>query len=122
MSALKRTMGLKPISALILLFICLVFIGNAVSEEEISNDSFDLKSDNILSRMKRAGVSEIKHLWDESKIVPHSEQEKEDILKKHNEYRGGVSSPSASNIEYMVSPIFLSTTFLCVLKLIINLN
>ena len=98
-------MGRQDIPALILLSLCLVFIGTATAEEEMSNDSFDLKSDNFLSRMKRAGVSEIKHLWDESKIVPHSEQEKEDILKKHNEYRGGVSSPSASNMEYMVSAI-----------------
>ena len=55
-------------------------------------------------RFRRADVSQIRHLYDEARVNPHSQAEKDAILAKHREYRSS-TTPEASNMEYMVCSI-----------------
>ena len=57
-------------------------------------------SDDNAALVKRADVSMIRHLYDEARVNPHSQSEKDAILNKHREYR---KAAGASNMEYMVS-------------------
>ena len=93
---------------LIITFLPVLLNGKAVSEKESnpkylkSNKSFftlpTRQSDETLVRSKRDN-SDLDFV---GTVVEYSSDEKQGILQKHLDLRGGVS-PEAANMEYMVS-------------------
>ena len=105
-------MGLRvSIQVLVSLVFILALIEKGKSELTILNELeslFNLNAEEYVQfeseehgRVKRADVSQIRHLYDEARVNPHSQAEKDAILAKHREYRSS-TTPEASNMEYMV--------------------
>ena len=102
------------IKVLVILVFILVLIEKGKSDLTVLNDLESLFNSNVEEnekfeseehwRVKRADVSQIRHLYDEARVNPHSQAEKDAILAKHREYRSS-TIPEASNMEYMVSSI-----------------
>ncbi len=85
------------------IFFCVInTIVNSYSELVELNAELDLNNLENQIRVKRANVEAISHLYDESRVSNHTQEEKDAILERHNYYRSR-TDPEASNMEYMVS-------------------
>ena len=90
-----------PISTLILLSLSHILLGSVLPEPEEQQH-----------RLEKRDVSEISGIYNESLVHSHTDEEKQDILALHNEFRSSVS-PSASNMEYMVCQSFVVVMYSC---------
>ena len=105
--------SMLPISILILLSLSQTLLGSVLPEFEDDLDELDEEmdepelpvSERRLDLEKKADVSLIRDKYNENRINPHTDDEIEAIVKRHNKYRKNVS-PSASNMELMVCKEF----------------
>ncbi|XP_072051703.1 uncharacterized protein [Amphiura filiformis] len=96
------------ISTAIFSLFALIAIAVASERKSVVFDPFLLKSNDAEAagneehlRYKRADVRRIRHLYNESRVIPFTDAEKQAILDKHLELRSSVN-PEASNMEYMI--------------------
>ncbi|XP_072052006.1 uncharacterized protein [Amphiura filiformis] len=109
----SRIIVIKDMAQTYFIYLCVIFlfVGNIRCDDKplISNKSFfnlqgdedEVDVEEAHSRVRRgADVSAIRHLYDETRINNHTQEEKDAILAKHIEYRS-TTTPEASNMEYM---------------------
>ena len=134
MVSLCTVKNLLVISIWTIIFFVVQVQSNLNSEQLVSNDFlFNLnlpEAEEALyhdvghSRVRRDDVDNIRHLYDEERVYPHSQEEKDEILNLHREYR---SLAGASNMEYMVRDnynySFCSNTiyFVCLCNYLCNI-
>ncbi len=74
---------------------------NAEEDDDDLRNFEDHSANEVHSRVKRADVSKIAHLYNETRVRNHTQDQIDAILNQHIYYRSA-TTPEASNMEYMV--------------------